>query len=291
MNPEDVKSIQIGLTTRCNAKCPLCMRTKYPPVMKDIDIEHLKTIPKMELVVLCSGNGEPTLYPKFFEAVSILKETGPKLKIHTNGTTHNEIWWESLGNGLRQSDFIVFPLDGLEDTYSKYRVGLSFKKAIKNIEAFTNAGGTVECHTLIFKHNEHQMDEIEKLAYDIGCKQHFKKISWYYTKEFEKTGNFDLLSQHHQSYCFHLNGEFVIDVNGRYWPCNFVSNEVELERNKVKDITNQDFILKVKYLKSKDKMFTIEDAMQTPLYNYVMENVFKIEVCKDCSIIDCRTVI
>lgn len=275
-------NIKIGLTTRCNARCPLCMRTKYPPKIQDIDIDHLKTIPNIELVSLVSGDGEPTLYPKFFEALGILRDVTKKIKIHTNGSTHNEIWWESLANGLRQDDVVVFPLDGLEDTYSKYRVGLNFKKTIKNIEAFTRAGGNAQCDTLMFKHIEHQMVEIEKLAKDIGCKTFKKKVSWYYTDEFERPGTFCLGEQ--EPFCY-LSNEIVMDTTGRYWPCVFIQSEI---RKYEKSSLNESFILRIKYHKSKDKMFTLEDALQTPLFKYVKENIFKLDVCKVCASTECQ---
>ena len=259
------------------------MRTKYPPKIQDIDIDHLKGVPKTELVSLVSGDGEPTLYSKFFESLSILKPKSKRIRIHTNCSTHNETWWESFANGLRQDDIVVFPLDGLEDTYSRYRVGLSFKKTIKNIKAFTGAGGNAECNTLMFKHNEHQITDIEKLAKDIGCKTFRRKISWYYTNEFEKP--VQQREKEYDPFCFYLADEIVMDVSGRYWPCVFIQAEIgKYEKSSL----NESFMLRIKYHKSKDKMFKFEDALQTPLFDYVRKNIFKLDVCKVCASTACQ---
>ena len=228
----------------------------------------------MELVSLVSGMGEPTLYPDFFEALSILKGVSDRIKIFSNGATHNEKWWSRLATELRPNDFVIFPLDGLEDTYNIYRVGLSFKKLLKNISAFTGSGGIAECNSLMFEHNKHQREEIRELAGQIGCSRFFGKLSWYYTEEFPQPADAsDLIPAYD---CLHLvRKEVILDSDGRIWPCCYLPIRETIDDTSM----NQDFILRIKYEQSKDKMFTIEDALQTPLYIYVMENMLKLDIC------------
>ena len=40
LKAKDIKQIEIGLTTKCNSKCPLCIRTKFPPEIVDIDMKY-----------------------------------------------------------------------------------------------------------------------------------------------------------------------------------------------------------------------------------------------------------
>ena len=51
---------------------------------------------------------------------------------------------------------------------------------------------------------------------------------------------------------------------------------------------NENFILRIKYHKSKDKMFKLEEVLQTPLFDYVTKNIFKLDVCKVCGSTDCN---
>ena len=81
-------------------------------------------------------------------------------------------------SGIRHN--VVFGLDGLEDTHHIYRQRTNFKKVISNAKAFIQNGGIAEWQMLVFKHNQHQIDEAKQMAKDIGFKS-FKEV---YTPRF-----------------------------------------------------------------------------------------------------------
>ena len=52
-------------------------------------------------------------------------------------------------------------LDGLEDTNHIYRRYTDWSKIERNAKTFLNAGGKGSWVFIVFKHNEHQVDEAE----------------------------------------------------------------------------------------------------------------------------------
>ena len=53
-----------------------------------------------------------------------------------------------------------------------YRVNASYDKIIENARAFIDVGGRAEWRMIVFKHNQHQIEEAEELARKYGFK-HF----------------------------------------------------------------------------------------------------------------------
>jgi sulfatase maturation enzyme AslB (radical SAM superfamily) len=64
---------------------------------------------------------------------------------------------------------VRFALDGLKDTHSLYRMGSDYDTVVKNMKTFIDAGGRATWKFIVFKHNEHQVDEASKLARELGC--------------------------------------------------------------------------------------------------------------------------
>jgi sulfatase maturation enzyme AslB (radical SAM superfamily) len=65
---------------------------------------------------------------------------------------------------------MIFSIDGLEDTNHIYRRNVKWDKLISNVKSFINAGGVAEWDYLVFKHNEHQLEEAEKFSKELGFK-------------------------------------------------------------------------------------------------------------------------
>jgi hypothetical protein len=74
-------------------------------------------------------------------------------------------------------DYVVFSIDGLEDTNHLYRRNVHWDKVMANTSAFINAGGSAHWDMLIFKHNEHQLDDAEELARNMGFTWFRHKVS------------------------------------------------------------------------------------------------------------------
>jgi MoaA/NifB/PqqE/SkfB family radical SAM enzyme len=91
-----------------------------------------------------------------------------ELGIHTNGGGRSKEFWQHLAKiGVR----VCFSIDGLEDTNHLYRRNVEWSKVMDNADAFIKAGGKADWKWLIFKHNEHQVEEARTLADKMGFDQ------------------------------------------------------------------------------------------------------------------------
>jgi hypothetical protein len=76
--------------------------------------------------------------------------------------------------------------EGLEDTNHLYRQKVKWERVMENAKAFIDRGGHAKWDFIVFKHNEHQVDEARQLAMDMG----FEKF------QVKKTGRFFSTVQH-----------------------------------------------------------------------------------------------
>ena len=131
--------MEVGLTNRCNMACYWCI-TENGRDNKNgahIDFESLKRFLKDfaemggKAVTYC-GQGEPTFYPHFEEAVYYAKEVGLQLGLMTNGVykkKYNSIIGENF-------EWIRVSLDTLDDKkYEEWKEVDGVKVVKRNIEA------------------------------------------------------------------------------------------------------------------------------------------------------------
>ena len=181
---DQLSAVQIELTSRCQASCPMCPRNLYgglenPNLVIDewtLDdfkqIMNEEVLGKMLQVLFCGQYGDALLNPYLHDICRYIVESNPNtmINIHTNGSLHKEEYWRELARILPKFHTIHFGIDGFEDTHSLYRIGTDYNKVIRNMKAFIDAGGNATWDFLRFKHNEHQVDAARKFAEELGCK-------------------------------------------------------------------------------------------------------------------------
>lgn len=172
----DIRLVHLELTTRCNARCPMCMRNYrgtewnggYPDA--ELTLAQIQSLlPRDFLAQLTelkiNGNfGDFSLAKDAREILGYLLETVP-VTAETNGSTRSPDWWASLA---RPDLVIVFGIDGLEDTHHLYRQDTHWKKIIDNAKAYIDAGGRAIWKMIEFDHNRHQIDQCQQLARSLG---------------------------------------------------------------------------------------------------------------------------
>jgi MoaA/NifB/PqqE/SkfB family radical SAM enzyme len=203
----ELKIIQIEISNRCQASCPMCPRNIHGGIenpllpLNDWTLENfIKIFPvevlgQLEILNFCGDFGDPLMNNDLIDMCKYVKETAPdvKIDIHTNGSLRSTAWWKDLANALPKKHSVYFGIDGLEDTQHIYRIGTSFDKIIKNAKTFIDAGGIAEWHYIKFKHNQHQIDAAKDLSIELGFKKFSVKTSKRNARPFpvvDKQGNF-----------------------------------------------------------------------------------------------------
>lgn len=184
---DEISTIQLDHSSRCNLFCPQCARTNNKKVpIADLTIDDYKIIlepfQKNKIRLFHCGNyGDALASPTFDETFDYcLSQDVRKIKIATNGSLRNTDWWKDLAIKSKNKLTVVFSVDGLDDSNHLYRVGSNFKKIIENAQAFINNGGDAEWAFIEFKHNYHQIDEARELAKELG----FRTFNVKYTSRF-----------------------------------------------------------------------------------------------------------
>jgi MoaA/NifB/PqqE/SkfB family radical SAM enzyme len=178
----DIDEYQIEITSHCNAACPQCPRNNNGVgVNPYLPVQHLsrETIDnafpqdlceRLRMIFFCGSHGDPIAHPNFLDILQDFRRKNPTLwlYIHTNAGIHNEDYWRDIAtifNGYGQIDFGI---DGLEDTAHIYRKNVPFSKSMRNARAFIGAGGRAQWNFLVFKHNEHQVEDAIIMGAEFG---------------------------------------------------------------------------------------------------------------------------
>ena len=292
-----VKDVEIGLTTRCNlGKCAFCFRancdTKVPNI--DLDIEVAKRafskefMRQLEILVICGNLGDPSLYPNLFDFIdhtSKLASDNLIVCMETNGTRNDPEWWKTLSNKMNQYKryHVRFALDGLEDTHSLYRIGSDYNTVLTNMKAFISAGGRATWKFIVFKHNEHQVNEAAKLAKDLGCITFTVVASGIHNEKLKKSTKYQLVKSEGIICKSQDMAHVSIDADGEVMPCCYFrpfKNKLRGEK-----IFWDNPLLMIKYMKSKKDLnihtSTIEKSTESEFFRYLYQHYRYIATCKN----------
>ena len=171
----ELRTVQLELTTRCNARCPQCRRNIFGgeriPHLPEAELSlsdvsaifPITLLKRLKRIILSGNYGDAILARNCLEIVQHFKSINPAIEVDipTNGSHHGAVWWERLAQtGAR----CRFAIDGLADTNHLYRRGTSWNHIMENVKAFIHAGGRAEWNFIVFKHNEHQVEEARSLC-------------------------------------------------------------------------------------------------------------------------------
>jgi MoaA/NifB/PqqE/SkfB family radical SAM enzyme len=164
----------------CNLRCPLCPtgngqldRSKGMLKLADYQV-ILDRIAPYAVEVSLHNWGEPLLNKEIFE---IIKRTSAR-GIATNMSSNLSLEKDNLAERLIESglEYLIVSLDGVsQEVYERYRVRgeveLVFHNLRSILEAKRRMGSrtpVVEWQYLVFKHNEHEMEQAQALAERLG---------------------------------------------------------------------------------------------------------------------------
>jgi len=184
MKWQDVKKLHLEISALCNAVCPQCAR--YPtssyyehPSIKNTDVWTIDQVQQrlpasdlknIEHVLINGTMGDFITNKHALSIVQHIHDASPtcKILINTNGSARTSRWWEELAYIPNLT--VNFALDGLEDTHSLYRRNTNWQTIIDNARAFIKQGGCADWTMTIFEHNQHQVEDCQRLARELGFK-------------------------------------------------------------------------------------------------------------------------
>jgi len=173
---------------KCNSGCPMCPRYTrdgfetstlvntewtFDSFVEKWPVEFLKNLRK---ILSCGNFGDPCACRDFSSIYQYVREINPGIGLacNTNGSLRTTDWWYNLGKVMREEqnkgNYCTFSLDGLADTNHLYRRNTNFDKIIENAQAYIDGGGIAHWDFIVFKHNEHQVEEAKNLAKKMGFK-------------------------------------------------------------------------------------------------------------------------
>ncbi|MHA1237843.1 MAG: tungsten cofactor oxidoreductase radical SAM maturase [Candidatus Odinarchaeia archaeon] len=178
----DLEKIYVELTSRCNFNCTMCIRQNWSKDEEgDMDFEVLKRLikqmkmfPNIKTIVI-GGLGEPTVYPFFPQAVSMLRENFKNTEIHltTNGALLSQFMSEVL-----KLDKLIVSLDAVTpQTFEKIRrttlhTILENLRAIKKIKEERNLKRPqVSVEFVAMKSNLRHLSKLVKEASNLGVSE------------------------------------------------------------------------------------------------------------------------
>ncbi len=181
-----VRSFNVEITNRCSLGCPECSRTGNPWVRENLTqlpvdlIERIFPVSGRRAfeglkINLCGTYGDCIYHTRFHEVIAHFKAAGLSVMIETNGSHRTMQWWQKTCALLDERDAITFSVDGLEDTNHIYRVNSRWSD-IEAAMAYCAPRMFVSWKFIVFRHNEHQIEEARRLAERLGVRDiTFKK--------------------------------------------------------------------------------------------------------------------
>jgi MoaA/NifB/PqqE/SkfB family radical SAM enzyme len=179
---DKIDEYQIEITSYCNAACPQCPRnnlgTGINPYMPLVHLSRaiinqafdIELCQRLRQVFFCGSYGDPIMHPDFLEILRDFRRKSPTLwlYIHSNGGVHDAEYWAEIASIMNGYGQIDFGIDGLEDTLHLYRKNVKYNNVITNAQAFINAGGRAQWNFIVFRHNQHQVEQVQQLGRDMG---------------------------------------------------------------------------------------------------------------------------
>jgi radical SAM protein with 4Fe4S-binding SPASM domain len=174
-------SISVEPTTSCNLRCPECpsgLRSFTRPtgmLQKDFFSQTIDQLYKELFYLVFYFQGEPYLNPQFLDMVKYASDK----KIYTATSTNAHYLNDANAKRTIQSglDRLIISIDGTtQETYQQYRIGGQLNKVLDGAKNMVKWKREMKSKTpfiifqfLVVKHNEHQVEDVKKLAAEIGA--------------------------------------------------------------------------------------------------------------------------
>jgi len=198
---QEIKTIHLEITQKCQASCPMCDRNQNGgSINPHINLDELtlqdchkifekKFIKQLDKMYMCGNLGDPILANDTISVFDYFRSNNSKiwLSMNTNGGARDVGWWKELARVLKKPAAVIFSVDGLSDTNHLYRQGVVWDNVERNMRTFIEAGGRARWDFIVFDHNQHQINEAKALSEKWGVERFIiKKTGRFVTANIEE---------------------------------------------------------------------------------------------------------
>lgn len=161
MGRQEVFDIGLGLTSRCNAKCPHCYSMGLGR-SADLSLEVIRRLlDSLNVRSVNLGTGEVALHPEFQSVIHFLMDRVPRVSITSNGTTIQQM----SDDDLRRMHDVDISLDfPRREQHDKFRGVRLFDLAISQIERCLNLGVRCSIATAVTHDNIGELEGMLELC-------------------------------------------------------------------------------------------------------------------------------
>lgn len=299
-------SIAIEPTTSCNLRCPECpsgLRSFSRPTGMLDENFFQKTINELHKEIFYLTfyfQGEPYLNPKFLEMVHYASGKN----IYTATSTNAHYLDDANARATVESglDRLIISIDGTtQESYQSYRIGGDLQKVIdgtKNILKWKKALKSSTPHVIfqfvVFRQNEHEVEEVKKLGKEIGVdevkiktaqiydyengneriptKEEFARYTKandgkYKVKGLDVSNQQPATSNQEPSSCWRMWNSCVITWDGKIVPCCF-DKDAKHQLGNLQEKTFKEIWFNGSYTKFRSSL---------------LRSRKEIDICKNCS--------
>jgi MoaA/NifB/PqqE/SkfB family radical SAM enzyme len=292
----EIKSLQIEISSNCNLKCPGCVRVDktnldkiHPAIAKNqfLSLDIIKSIvnssacDNLDYIDFCGSIDDPLMHPQFLEIVEYITQANKKIIIQTNASLRTPEYFKKLAEVLQQNprSYIKFSIDGLSDTNHLYRRDSNFNKIIENATAYIAAGGNAQWQYIVFPWNKHQVDNAQQLSKDLGFSsfryRHDRADIESVLAGKQKSTDWDLIATEQEVNCYAATEQqFFITHEGLVWPCCFLHNAQYQLTDRLKEYQDR---FNINYEPNWNNLYynSFDDIISHKFYNNDLQKSFK----------------
>jgi radical SAM protein with 4Fe4S-binding SPASM domain len=208
-------AISIEPVAVCNLSCPHCpagngnVRRNHPVIDPALFRCVIDQAAPYAGYLMLYFQGEPLLHKQFFDLVAYAGSKRIYTVTATNGQLITaEVAQKLVASGLNE---LIISMDGArQDSYSAYRIGGDIEKLKDGIRFLASSKKEqnryfpriiIQC--IVFRHNQRQLDEIKRMARELGADRvRFKSAQLY-----PVPGAMDLLPDEKRFRRYHVTGD------------------------------------------------------------------------------------
>jgi len=294
LHPASPISLSIEPTTSCNLRCPECpsgLRSFSRPtgmLDKNFFKEVLDQVHERVFYLVFYFQGEPFLNPEFLDMISYAS----KKKLYTATSTNAHYFNDETARKTIESgiDRLIISIDGTsQETYEQYRIGGTLNKVLEGTKKLVEWKKKLKSSTpflvfqfLVVRPNEHQVEEVKKLAKEIGVDKVVFKTAQIY--DFKNGSDLIPLNDKYSRYRKLSDGTYEIknSLKNQCWKM-WHSSVITWDGQVVPCCFDKDAKHKMGSLKEKTFKEIWNDKAYHKFRASLMKSRKEIDICKNCS--------